>query len=98
VAVATLAIMTTQYCPASSIDGLIADSENSLSWLFQFSEPSGMEDESYNTLPTSWSDVIDAPRTTASQFAPTQLNYEEAGRHSATPRAAAAAPSGLYQP
>jgi hypothetical protein len=46
VAVATLAIMTTQYCPASSIDGLIADSENALSWLFQFSQPSGMEDES----------------------------------------------------
>ena len=57
-----------------------------------------MEDESYNTLTTSWSDVIDAPRTTASQFAPTELDYEEAGRHSATPRAAAAAPSGLYQP
>jgi hypothetical protein len=37
VAVATLAIMTTQYCPASSIDGLIADSENSLRWLFQSS-------------------------------------------------------------
>jgi hypothetical protein len=29
--------MTTPYCPASSIDGLIVDSENSLSWLFQSS-------------------------------------------------------------
>jgi hypothetical protein len=45
VAVAMLAIMTTQYYTASSIDSLIADSENSLSWLFQFSEPSGMEAE-----------------------------------------------------
>ena len=45
VAGARLAIMTTQYYTASSIDGFIADSDNSLSWLFQFSEPSGMEDE-----------------------------------------------------
>ena len=37
--------MSTQYYTASSIDGFIADSDNSLSWLFQFSEPSGMEDE-----------------------------------------------------
>ena len=37
--------MTTQYYTASSIDGFIADPDNSLSWLFQFSEPSGMEDE-----------------------------------------------------
>jgi len=37
--------MTKQYYTASSIDGFIADSENSLSWLFQFSEASGMEDE-----------------------------------------------------
>ena len=45
VAGATLPIMTTQYYTASSIDGFIADADNSLSWLFQFSEPSGMEDE-----------------------------------------------------
>jgi dihydrofolate reductase len=37
--------MSTQYYTASSIDGFIADSDNSLSWLFQFSEPSGMEHE-----------------------------------------------------
>ena len=37
--------MSTQYYTASSIDGFIADPDNSLSWLFQFSEPSGMEDE-----------------------------------------------------
>jgi dihydrofolate reductase len=42
---ARLATVTTQYYTASSIDGFIADSDNSLSWLFQFSEPSGMEDE-----------------------------------------------------
>jgi hypothetical protein len=41
VADAKLAIMTTQYYTASSIDGFIADPDNSLSWLFQFSEPSG---------------------------------------------------------
>ncbi len=40
-----LKTMSTQYYTASSIDGFIADSDNSLSWLFQFSEPSGMEDE-----------------------------------------------------
>ena len=45
VADARLAIMTTQYYTASSIDGFIADPDNSLSWLFQFSEPSGTEDE-----------------------------------------------------
>ena len=45
VADAKLAIMTTQYYTASSIDGFIADPDNSLSWLFQFSEPSGTEDE-----------------------------------------------------
>ena len=42
---------------------------------------------SYDTLTASWSDVIDASRATASQFVPTQLDYE-----------AAAAPSGLCQP
>jgi dihydrofolate reductase len=45
VAGAKLAAMSTQYYTASSIDGFIADADNSLSWLFQFSEPSGMEDE-----------------------------------------------------
>jgi dihydrofolate reductase len=42
---ARLVPMSTQYYTATSIDGFIADSDNSLSWLFQFSEPSGMEDE-----------------------------------------------------
>ena len=37
--------MATHYYTGSSIDGFIADPDNSLSWLFQFSEPSGMEDE-----------------------------------------------------
>jgi dihydrofolate reductase len=37
--------MSTQYYTASSIDGFIADPDNSLEWLFQFSEPSGMEDQ-----------------------------------------------------
>jgi dihydrofolate reductase len=45
VAGARLASVTIQYYTASSIDGFIADADNSLSWLFQFSEPSGMEDE-----------------------------------------------------
>jgi hypothetical protein len=45
VADAKLAIMTTQYYTASSIDGFIADPDNSLSRLFQFSEPGGTEDE-----------------------------------------------------
>ena len=36
--------MATQYYTASSIDGFIADSDNSLTWLFQFSEQTGMED------------------------------------------------------
>jgi dihydrofolate reductase len=35
----------TQYYTAATLDGFIADPDNSLSWLFQFSEPSGMEDE-----------------------------------------------------
>jgi dihydrofolate reductase len=42
---ARLVHMSTQYYTASSIDGFIADPDNSLSWLFQFSEPSGMEDQ-----------------------------------------------------
>jgi dihydrofolate reductase len=37
--------MTTQYYTASSIDGFIADPDNSLEWLFQFSEAPGMEDQ-----------------------------------------------------
>ncbi len=37
--------MATQYYTASSIDGFIADPDNSLTWLFQFSEQSGMEDQ-----------------------------------------------------
>jgi dihydrofolate reductase len=45
VARARLTTMTTQYYTASSIDGFIADPDNSLDWLFQFSEPSGMEDQ-----------------------------------------------------
>lgn len=37
--------MTTQYYTASSIDGFIADPDNSLEWLFQFSEAPGMEEQ-----------------------------------------------------
>ena len=37
--------MTTQYYTATSIDGFIADPDNSLEWLFQFSEAPGMENE-----------------------------------------------------
>jgi len=37
--------MTTQYYTASSIDGFIADPDNSLEWLFQFAEAPGMEDQ-----------------------------------------------------
>jgi dihydrofolate reductase len=43
-AAARLNGMSTQYYTASSIDGFIADSDNSLDWLFQFSEQAGMED------------------------------------------------------
>jgi dihydrofolate reductase len=42
---AKLTGMSTQYYTASSIDGFIADSDNSLDWLFQFSEKTGMEDQ-----------------------------------------------------
>ena len=37
--------MTTQYYTATSIDGFIADPDNSLEWLFQFSEAPGMEEQ-----------------------------------------------------
>ena len=43
--VASSETMSTQYYTASSIDGFIADPDNSLEWLFQFSDPSGMEDQ-----------------------------------------------------
>jgi dihydrofolate reductase len=37
--------MTTQYYTATSIDGFIADDDNSLEWLFQLGEAEGMEEE-----------------------------------------------------
>lgn len=37
--------MTTQYYTATSIDGFIADTDNSLDWLFQFGAVAGMEED-----------------------------------------------------
>jgi len=37
--------MSTQYYTATSIDGYIADDQNSLDWLFQFGEVEGMEED-----------------------------------------------------
>jgi dihydrofolate reductase len=38
-------VVSTQYYTATSLDGYIADPDNSLSWLFQFGDVSGMEQE-----------------------------------------------------
>ncbi|MCW2811619.1 MAG: hypothetical protein JWP61_2077 [Friedmanniella sp.] len=37
--------MKTQYYTATSIDGFIADADNSLQWLFQFGETEGMSED-----------------------------------------------------
>ncbi len=39
--------MVTQYYTAASIDGFIADADNSLDWLFQLGEADGMMQEDY---------------------------------------------------
>ena len=42
--------MKTVYYTATSIDGYIADEQNSLGWLFQFSRDPGESDERYEAF------------------------------------------------
>ena len=42
--------MRTQYYTATSIDGFIADDQNSLEWLFQFGEVDSMDDDYPNFI------------------------------------------------